>query len=1092
LQNILKFLLLFFVTIVYADVNSSFDNTNNINLSLKQKKWLKNHPVIKLGKVSVFEPLFTDSNSGIIPDLYEIVAKRLDVKFEYISTPNMISSLTKLQEKNLDAIPALNGKLASHKGLVTVDSPFDLFTTVFAKKGNTYKIYKDSDIKNLRIGYYKDLIYLDKYLESIKDKQNVTLFKTSSTLEAIKAVVDDKVDIMIGLNTDSYLITKNLISEIKPIFTLKNIDSDTVIAVRSDYKIFADILTKAFNSISLLEKNNILKKWTLLPSVSNIKKENILLSDDIKRKLSPQEAFFIDLSDEQKAYLKRKKVLTVSNLATFPPFNFFENNTTKGFSIDYMNLIGKYLDVNIEFISGKPWNEYLNMLKNKKIDLIPHVAVNNERKEYIDFTNFNHIEYTTGMAVNKNTNIKSMSDLKNKTIAVTNKSFIHTYLKDKFPNYKLKLTSSTATAVDAVSSGEADAVIGSLPALNYYIQKNWLSNVKTIIISDYGRATKVALPMAVSKGNILLKSILEKANESIPHSEVVRLRQKWMNLNSIDKKNNNLNIQEIKYLKDKKIIKMCVLPNWLPFEQIDKNGNHKGIGADIMKIVSKYIDTPIELVKTEEWAESLQNIRDKKCDILPVAMDVPSRRDAMNFTKPYVSEPFVIATKSDELFIKDAQSISNRKVGIVKSYAFIDVLKQKNPSIQITNVENTKEGLEKVSSGELFGYIDTMPTIGYGIQKYSMFDLKIAGKLEFDITLSVASRNDEPILNTIMQKALDSISQEKRRTIIGRWIEIKVAHEFDYKLLWQVSAFFLVIVLTILYKNRAVNTLNKKLTQQQKMVNKYVLILSTDLKGNIIDVNDAYCKATGYTKKELLNNTHKVMRHPEMKKEYFDKMWSDIEQNKHWVGEVKNYTKDNQTVCFTLFIEPILKNNVKIGYRSISENITDKKRIEKLSVTDQLTQLNNRLKLDSVFKYEIAKAKRFQHSFSVILLDIDFFKSINDTYGHDIGDETLKDIAKILQNSVRETDIIGRWGGEEFLILASETNLKNAMRLSQKIRKNIELHSFKMIGHKTASFGVSTFSSGDTQEILVKRADEALYKAKTNGRNQVVTIESMI
>jgi len=264
-----------------------------------------------------------------------------------------------------------------------------------------------------------------------------------------------------------------------------------------------------------------------------------------------------------------------------------------------MNLIGKYLDVNIEFISGKPWNEYLNMLKNKKIDLIPHVAVNNERKEYIDFTNFNHIEYTTGMAVNKNTNIKSMSDLKDKTIAVTNKSFIHTYLKNKFPNYKLKLTASTATAVDAVSSGEADAVIGSLPALNYYIQKNWLSNVKTIIISDYGRATKVALPMAVSKGNVLLKSILEKANESIPHSEVVRLRQKWMNLNSIDQKNNNLNIQEIKYLKDKKIIKMCVLPNWLPFEQIDKNGNHKGIGADIMKIVSKYIETPIELVKTE-------------------------------------------------------------------------------------------------------------------------------------------------------------------------------------------------------------------------------------------------------------------------------------------------------------------------------------------------------------------------------------------------------------------------------------------------------------------------------------------------------------
>ena len=104
----------------------------------------------------------------------------------------------------------------------------------------------------------------------------------------------------------------------------------------------------------------------------------------------------------------------------------------------------------------------------------------------------------------------------------------------------------------------------------------------------------------------------------------------------------------------------------------------------------------------------------------------------------------------DKLFIKDATSLSGKKIAIVKDYPFKEILKKKNPSIEVVNVKSTKEGLEKVSTGELFGYVDTMPTIGYGIQKYSMYDLKIAGKLEFNIELSIASRNDEVLLNSIM------------------------------------------------------------------------------------------------------------------------------------------------------------------------------------------------------------------------------------------------------------------------------------------------------------------------------------------------------
>ena len=122
-----------------------------------------------------------------------------------------------------------------------------------------------------------------------------------------------------------------------------------------------------------------------------------VINENIKR---------LSLTNEEKEYLKNKKILTVANLPTLPPFNFYEDGKPKGYSVDYMKLVGEYLGVKIEFISNKSWDEYLSMLKNNEIDLIPNVAFTKEREKYLAFTNFNHVEYNTGIAVNKNSSIE--------------------------------------------------------------------------------------------------------------------------------------------------------------------------------------------------------------------------------------------------------------------------------------------------------------------------------------------------------------------------------------------------------------------------------------------------------------------------------------------------------------------------------------------------------------------------------------------------------------------------------------------------------------------------------------------------------------
>jgi diguanylate cyclase (GGDEF)-like protein len=161
------------------------------------------------------------------------------------------------------------------------------------------------------------------------------------------------------------------------------------------------------------------------------------------------------------------------------------------------------------------------------------------------------------------------------------------------------------------------------------------------------------------------------------------------------------------------------------------------------------------------------------------------------------------------------------------------------------------------------------------------------------------------------------------------------------------------------------------------------------------------------------------------------------------------------------------------------------KELEQLAVTDRLTGLFNRLFLDQVLEREFSTIGRHGTTFSLILLDIDHFKHVNDTYGHHAGDEVLKTISKILKDTMRESDIVGRWGGEEFLILCPNTPLSDTLKIAEKLRRSIEQYDFASIGCRTASFGVACYQPGDTIASVEARADKALYLAKDKGRNCV-------
>ncbi|HHF7380215.1 TPA: GGDEF domain-containing protein [Legionella anisa] len=163
----------------------------------------------------------------------------------------------------------------------------------------------------------------------------------------------------------------------------------------------------------------------------------------------------------------------------------------------------------------------------------------------------------------------------------------------------------------------------------------------------------------------------------------------------------------------------------------------------------------------------------------------------------------------------------------------------------------------------------------------------------------------------------------------------------------------------------------------------------------------------------------------------------------------------------------------------------EKQAFKNLSFTDQLTGLYNRYKVRDLFEFEQEQMIRYNTELSVILMDLDFFKSVNDHYGHNAGDAVLKEIALILQLVVRRSDIVARWGGEEFIIVTPKTTLEQSLNLAEKLRQQVQNTSFSNVGHITASFGIASFKKTDTLETMIQRADQALYRAKELGRDNV-------
>ncbi len=747
-------------------------------LTKEEKAWLAKHPVIRLGGSSKFEPIIIKgpdgSFTGMIPDYYKLIEERLGIQFEFIDD-NWLEIHQRIIKKEIDAIGIMNKKTAKDLGLLTFENPFQHLAVAFAKKQRQFELNSDQDLSGLRVAYYKDIILFNRYFAKHSDQ--IEVVPADSPLDALKLVLQDKADVMIGLNDNSYLLTKYGIREIEPIYVFKDLKVESVAAVRSDAPILTSILTKAVNSISQEERNKILSKWSWLPE-----------------KLATQ----LTLTPQEQAWLKAHPEITLGTTTDDEPGTIInKDGTLSGLLIDIYDEIEALtgLKVNIEFDN---WSSIVQKTKERKVDgLMASTSFLAESMGFIHTTPIASITPTVFTRSNSPFKINSKEDLIGKKIARVKGGFLaKKTLKPYADKIEIIKADDVPDMFQMLLEGDVDAAVGA-SYYNYFIGKHSMVGIQPahFISSDQDSIVTTIKPEWPE-----LVSILNKALAQMGQTKLHAINTKWTQI--VEEKKVQLTLEERKWLNEHPVITVASDSAWAPFEFRDEKGEFQGIAIEYLKSFEKTLGVRFEFSPEPSWSVLVKQVKERKIDMFSCIAVTPERSEYLKFTQPYLKIPAKIFTSQQVSYIEDLSALEGKKVAVVAGYATQDWVSRDYPNVELILAQSTIEALEMLQRGEVFAFVGNQVTTGYYMGQAKVTNIKIAGDTPYEYAQTFGVRSDWPILESILQKALNATPADQHKKIQNSWLTVKYEHGFDYTLLWKILAVAALVFAFFLYWNR--------------------------------------------------------------------------------------------------------------------------------------------------------------------------------------------------------------------------------------------------------------------------------------------------
>jgi signal transduction histidine kinase/CheY-like chemotaxis protein/membrane-bound lytic murein transglycosylase MltF len=526
----------------------------------------------------------------------------------------------------------------------------------------------------------------------------------------------------------------------------------------------------------------------------------------------------LNLSKEEIEWIKNNPSVKFGADNEWPPFDFVDKNGNyAGLSSEYIKTIEQKSGLKIK-VYPVVWSDALKSAKSKEYDGLTCAVETENRKKYLRFSDAYLNVPMVIISRSKNRDIKSIDDLKGRVVSVNKDSYVHEWLKSKHPKVKLHLTKSNEESMEVVSVGKADAYIGNLAVSTYIINKYMINNLN---VMSKVQGFNTSIGMAVDKDNEILFSIIQKSLKSITTQEDQEIKSRWRKVFSLEEKS-----QVLKFSKKQQIwidkhptLRFVIDNYWEPIEYLSKkDGYHSGISSSYLEHFSKKTGIKFELIKTKTWSDSVNLINKREADLYTCVAKTDSREKVVNFSIPYLSMPQVFVTKHNVNYIEDIESLYGKKVVLVEGYYIVDLIKKEHPQIDILLVENISQALNAVTQNKAYAYIDILPIASNYIQKRGYSNLKISGVTTYKSKFSMALRNDWDAIGVeVINKVLNSISQEEKSDIYNKWIDVKYDKEIDYTIVWQIIGVFLFFISGTLYWNRklSIEVTKRKLAQEE-------------------------------------------------------------------------------------------------------------------------------------------------------------------------------------------------------------------------------------------------------------------------------------
>lgn len=594
-------------------------------------------------------------------------------------------------------------------------------------------------------------------------------------------------------------------------------------------------------------------------------------------------------------------------------------------------------------------------------------------------------------------------------------------------------------------------------------------------------------------------------------------------LDKLDSTTFVLTQNEKNWIETHPIIKVGVDKDYAPYEWLE-NGEYKGVAIDYMKRIEKIVGIEFQIVKNKSWNEIINMAKNGEIDMITSIVQTPERLKYLNFTEFYRKSPVIIIDRGENGFIGGLKYLNDKKVSVEKNYFMEEVLRTNYPNIKLQVVDSTKKALELANSGEVDAYVGDLGLADYLIKKNDFSNLRFSGQTEYfsDQGFAVTKNNAE--LLSILNKAVKSLPEDETENMFNYWLSVKRGIDVKTIIFYIIGiTFILISIIYWVYRLRSEITQRKiienKLKQSESLYRQLTedindVIWKVDTNFTVTYISPADERFRGYKANEVIGTNifelftdESVLILKETLKERFELLKKGIKLPPLTI-ELQHKCKDGSIIWGEILSKQELDVNGNIiGYHGITREITKRRelqeKIEQLAYCDTLTKLPNRRSLDDKINFIMSKSERSQKYCALVFIDLDNFKPLNDTYGHNIGDLLLIEVANRLKSSIRKLDAVARIGGDEFVIVLDEfdedmkTSKEDIFKVVEKIRIYLaQPYKFSIINEDkenieiehncTASIGICIFKGEEeSSKNIFKCADSAMYEAKESGRNTI-------